>query len=129
FAFEQIKDNKGAGTPGVDGQTKTDWSPTRAEELARSLRDGAYAPTPVRRVYIPKKSGKLRPLGIPTFADRVVQSALKLILERLRQASLPRLLARLPASAGVPHGPRRDLRQPEGPDRLGRGRRYPGMLR
>jgi group II intron reverse transcriptase/maturase len=83
FAFEQIKDNKGSGTPGVDGQTKTDWSYAQAEELARSLRDGTYTPTPVRRVYIPKKSGKLRPLGIPTFADRVVQCALKLILEAL----------------------------------------------
>jgi len=83
FAFEQIKDNKGSGTPGMDGQTKNDWSDAQAEELARSLRDGTYVPTPVRRVYIPKKSGKLRPLGIPTFSDRVVQSALKLILEAL----------------------------------------------
>jgi group II intron reverse transcriptase/maturase len=83
FAFEQIKDNKGASTPGMDGQTKDDWSIGHAEELAQSLRMGTYAPTPVRRVYIPKKSGKLRPLGIPTFSDRVVQSALKLILEAL----------------------------------------------
>ena len=83
FAFEQIQDNKGAGTPGADGLTKSDWSILRAEELARSLREGTYIPTPVRRVYIPKKSGKLRPLGIPTFSDRVVQSALKLILEAL----------------------------------------------
>jgi group II intron reverse transcriptase/maturase len=83
LAFEHIKDNKGSGTPGRDGMTKTDWSLARAEELAQSLRDGTYVPTPVRRVYIPKKSGKLRPLGIPTFSDRVVQSALKLILEAL----------------------------------------------
>jgi RNA-directed DNA polymerase len=83
LAFEQIKDNKGSGTPGVDGVTKNTWSFHHVEELARSLRDGTYMPTPVRRVYIPKKSGKLRPLGIPTFADRVVQSALKLILEAL----------------------------------------------
>jgi group II intron reverse transcriptase/maturase len=83
FAFEQIKDNKGSGTPGVDGLTKHDWSDAHAEALARSLQDGTYVPTPVRRVYIPKKSGKLRPLGIPTFSDRVVQSALKLILEAL----------------------------------------------
>jgi len=83
FAFEQIKDNKGSSTPGVDGMTKNDWSVPQAEELARSLQNGTYVPTPVRRVYIPKKSGKLRPLGIPTFSDRVVQSALKLILEAL----------------------------------------------
>jgi group II intron reverse transcriptase/maturase len=83
FAFEQIKDNKGSSTPGMDGLTKNNWSDAQAEALARSLRDGTYVPTPVRRVYIPKKSGKLRPLGIPTFSDRVVQSALKLILEAL----------------------------------------------
>lgn len=83
FAFEQIKDNQGSSTPGMDGRTKNDWSYAQAEELARSLQDGTYDPTPVRRVYIPKKSGKLRPLGIPTFADRVVQSAIKLILEAL----------------------------------------------
>jgi group II intron reverse transcriptase/maturase len=83
FAFEQIKDNKGSSTPGVDGRTKANWSQAQAEELAHALRNGTYAPTPVRRVYIPKKSGKLRPLGIPTFSDRVVQSALKLILEAL----------------------------------------------
>jgi group II intron reverse transcriptase/maturase len=83
FAFDQIKDNKGSGTPGVDGKTKNDWTFAQAEALARSLQDGTYAPTPVRRMYIPKKSGKLRPLGIPTFSDRVVQSALKLILEAL----------------------------------------------
>src|SRR5689334_4819649 len=83
FAFEQIKDNKGSSTTGVDGRTKANWAQAQAEELAHALRNGTYAPTPVRRVYIPKKSGKLRPLGIPTFSDRVVQSALKLILEAL----------------------------------------------
>jgi RNA-directed DNA polymerase len=83
LAFERIEYNKGSSTPGVDGMTKNNWSYLHAEELARALREGTYAPTPVRRVYIPKKSGKLRPLGIPTFSDRVVQSALKLILEAL----------------------------------------------
>lgn len=83
LAFEHIKDNKGSSTPGVDGMTKNDWSFPQAEALAQSLREGTYVPTPVRRVYILKKSGKLRPLGIPTFSDRVVQSALKLILEAL----------------------------------------------
>lgn len=83
YAFEQIKDNKGAYTPGVDGKTRREWNPTQAARLAAMLKDGTYVPQPVRRTYIPKKSGKLRPLGIPTFADRVVQSAIKLILEAL----------------------------------------------
>jgi len=83
YAYEQIKGNKGASTPGIDGNTKAHWSLQQAEALSHALREGTYCPSPVRRVYIPKKSGKLRPLGIPTFTDRVVQSAIKLILEAL----------------------------------------------
>ena len=83
FAYEQIEDNKGAYTPGVDGKTKQHWNPAEAERVAATLKDGTYTPYPVRRVYIPKKSGKLRPLGIPTFSDRVVQSAIKLVLEAI----------------------------------------------
>jgi group II intron reverse transcriptase/maturase len=83
YAYEQIKDNKGGYTPGVDGKTKANWSIREAERVADMLRDGSYTPQPVRRVYIPKKSGKVRPLGIPTFTDRVVQSAIKIILEAI----------------------------------------------
>jgi len=86
YAFEQIKDNKGSGTPGIDGKTKQHWNQAYAERVAMMLREGTYSPEPVRRVYIPKKSGKVRPLGIPTFADRVVQSAIKLILEALYES-------------------------------------------
>ncbi|MHB9037304.1 MAG: reverse transcriptase domain-containing protein [Armatimonadota bacterium] len=83
YAYEQIEDNKGSNTPGIDGKTKRHFDLQKAAELAASLRSGTYSPNPVKRVYIRKKSGKLRPLGIPTFADRVVQSAIKLILEAL----------------------------------------------
>jgi len=83
YAFEQIKDNKGSGTPGIDGKTKQHWNPVQAQRTSEMLRNGTYIPSPVRRVYIPKKSGKVRPLGIPTFADRVVQSAIKLVLEAI----------------------------------------------
>jgi group II intron reverse transcriptase/maturase len=82
-AFEAIKDNKGANTPGADGKTKKNWSEREAQRLSQDLRNGTYSPTPVRRVYIPKKSGKMRPLGIPTFSDRVAQSAVKIVLEAL----------------------------------------------
>lgn len=83
FAYEQIQGNKGSYTPGTDGKTKAHWNRQEAEKVAATLKDGTYQPHPVRRVYIPKKSGKVRPLGIPTFTDRVIQSAIKLILEAL----------------------------------------------
>lgn len=83
FAYDMIKGNRGSRTPGVDGQTASDWTIDKVNALSASLRDGTYEPHPVRRVYIPKKSGKLRPLGIPAFEDRVVQSAVKIVLEAL----------------------------------------------
>ncbi|OQA81988.1 MAG: Group II intron-encoded protein LtrA [Lentisphaerae bacterium ADurb.Bin242] len=85
YAYEQIKNNKGSKTPGIDGLNKFSWTAEKAEKLARQLENGTYEPLPVRRVLIDKKNkpGQKRPLGIPTFGDRIVQSAVKLILEAL----------------------------------------------
>ena len=80
-AWRRIKANKGSKTPGVDGITKDDVEETLISHLADRLRRGTYHPNPVKRVYIPKKGGKRRPLGIPTIQDRIVQSALKMLLE------------------------------------------------
>jgi RNA-directed DNA polymerase len=74
---------KNAGAAGVDRMSVERFAQRRDHylaELAQALRDGSYRPQPVRRVYIPKGKGK-RPLGIPAVKDRVVQAALKLVIE------------------------------------------------
>jgi group II intron reverse transcriptase/maturase len=80
---ERIARNKGAQTPGVDGQTMSDITDQEVLRLSEELQAGNYQPKPVRRVYIPKKNGKLRPLGIPTSRDKIVQAGVALILEAL----------------------------------------------
>jgi RNA-directed DNA polymerase len=82
IAWRRVARNEGAA--GVDGQSVERFS-HQAEryltELQASLADGSYQPAPVRRVEIPKGDGKTRPLGIPTIKDRIVQTALKMVIE------------------------------------------------
>ena len=82
-ARDTISANKGFNTPGADGMRGKDLDTDRLDKLAEHLRTGTYTPTPVRRVFIPKRNGKLRPLGLPSAEDKVVQSAIKLVLEPL----------------------------------------------
>ena len=77
LAWEHVKKNKGAG--GIDGVSIADYDKDAEENLKKlldNLRAKTYRPQPVRRVYIPKKNGKMRPLGVPTINDRIVQQAL-----------------------------------------------------
>ncbi|MBN1139108.1 MAG: hypothetical protein JXM73_21185 [Anaerolineae bacterium] len=83
IAKMRIAKNKGANTPGVDGQVIDDITPDEIVRLSQELAAGTYQPQPVRRRYIPKRNGKLRPLGIPTSRDKVVQSGVALILGAL----------------------------------------------
>ncbi len=90
-AYAQCRSNKGA--PGVDGQDFADIEAHGVErwlgELALALRQKTYRPDPIRRVFIPKANGKLRPLGISTVRDRVCMTAALLVLEPIFEADLP----------------------------------------
>jgi RNA-directed DNA polymerase len=90
-AYAQCRSNKGA--PGVDGQDFVDIEAYGVErwlgELALALREETYRPDPIRRVFIPKANGKLRPLGISTVRDRVGMTAAMLVLEPIFEADLP----------------------------------------
>lgn len=81
-AWDKVKSNNGSG--GIDGETVQSYASNEAENLKQlltRLRLKEYKPSPVRRHYIPKKNGKLRPLGIPNIEDRIVQQALVNVLE------------------------------------------------
>jgi retron-type reverse transcriptase len=82
-AYSRVARNKGALTPGIDGETFDGTTLAKLARLARRVADGTYRPRPVRRVYIPKASGKLRPLGIPTVEDRLVQEVVRTLLEAI----------------------------------------------
>jgi RNA-directed DNA polymerase len=99
LAWTKVRAN--AGAAGVDGQSVERFE-ARAEEylaeLAEDLRTGAYRPQAVRRVEIPKGDGRTRPLGIPTVKDRIVQTAMKLVIEPIFEVTF------LPSSHGFRPG-------------------------
>jgi RNA-directed DNA polymerase len=97
IAWDRVRGNQGARSAGVDGvRPRLLQSVERAflTGLHQQVKSGEFAPLPVRERMIPKRSGKLRGLGIPTAADRVVQASLKLVLEPIFEADF------LPCSYG-----------------------------
>jgi len=90
-AWSRVSGNDGKRTPGIDAATVASIENgigvgAFLEEVRGLLKSGEFRPVPVRQVMIPKKSGKLRKLGIPTVTDRVVQASLKLVLEPIFEA-------------------------------------------
>lgn len=89
LAHDHVAQNAGSVTAGCDGITMHDFDELREENLQRlaeELRAQTYAPSPVRRVYIPKANGKTRPLGIAAIRDRIVQEAVRMLLEPIYEA-------------------------------------------
>ena len=91
IAWDRVASNKGARSAGVDGKTvasieKSIGVNAFLEGLRSGLREQSFSPSPVREKMIPKANGKFRRLGIPTVEDRVVQAALKLVLEPIFEA-------------------------------------------
>lgn len=83
LAYQRIQAKQGNMTAGADGKTIDGMGMKRIENLIEKLRDYSYQPKPARRTYIPKANGKTRPLGIPSFDDKLVQEVVRLILESI----------------------------------------------
>ena len=82
-AYQKLYANRGAITKGIDNDTADHFSQAYVNALVQELRDGPYRVKPVRREYIAKKNGKMRPLGIPSFRDKLLQEAIRTILEAI----------------------------------------------
>ena len=82
-AYQNLYANNGAGTKGVDNDTADGFSEDKVNAIIEALKSGTYKPKPVRRTYIKKKNGKMRPLGLPTFTDKLVQDVIRMILQAI----------------------------------------------
>ena len=103
WAYEKVSRNKGALTPGIDGKTFDGMSLKKLADIAKRVADGTYRFRPVRRVYIPKDNGKTRPLGIPTVEDRLVQEAVRILLEAIYEPVFLDAITRVPLGKILPY--------------------------
>ena len=81
LAYGNIYSNQGAMTPGASAETADGMSEGKIEQIAELMRCERYRFAPARRVFIPKKNGKLRPLGLPSWSDKLVGEVVRLLLE------------------------------------------------
>ena len=96
-AYGKIYSNQGAMTPGVGRETADGMSEEKIDQIMEAMRHERYRFAPARRVHIPKKNGKLRPLGMPTWSDKLVGEVVRLLLEACYE----------PGFSGFSHGFRR----------------------
>lgn len=82
-AYQHLYSNKGAGTKGVTDDTADGFSEIYIKNIIEALKNEMYQPKPVRRAYIKKSNGKMRPLGLPVFTDKLIQEAIRMILEAI----------------------------------------------
>jgi retron-type reverse transcriptase len=81
LAYGNIYSNQGAMTPGTGTETADGMSEKKIEHITGLMRQERYRFSPARRVYIPKKNGKLRPLGMPSWSDKLIGEVVRLLLE------------------------------------------------
>jgi retron-type reverse transcriptase len=83
LAYGNIYSNQGAMTPGASTETADGMSEDKIDQIIEAMRRERYRFSPARRVYIPKKNGKLRPLGMPSWSDKLVGEVVRLLLEAI----------------------------------------------
>ncbi|PBH07940.1 group II intron reverse transcriptase/maturase, partial [Clostridioides difficile] len=88
-ASQHLYSNKGAGTKGVTDDTADGFSEISIENLIEALKNEMYQPKPVRRTYINKSHGKMRPLGLPVFTDKLIQEPIRMIVEAIYEPIFP----------------------------------------
>jgi len=91
LAYQNIYASEGNMTAGTDDKTIDGMGMDRIQKLIESLKDHSYQPKPARRTYIEKKNGKKRPLGIPSFDDKLVQEIVRMILESIYEPTFSNL--------------------------------------
>lgn len=82
-AYKHLYSNKGAGTKGITDDTADGFSEEYVERIIETIKTEMYQPKPVRRTYIQKSNGKMRPLGLPVFADKLIQEVIRMVLEAI----------------------------------------------
>ena len=103
LAYGRIYSNHGAMTAGVTGETVDAMSLGKIGRIIDALRHERYRFNPVRRVWIPKKNGKLRPLGLPTWSDKLVGEVVRLLLEAYYEPTFSDRSHGVSPRPGLPH--------------------------